>query len=362
MELIDEQGRILGIVNVIDALVVLVILAIVVAGVVFVLQAEPNPEPPETATITTTLDLGTPPEYIVERITTGDSYTPSSTNTLTVTDIYVAPSTEGARVLLDVELTGIPQNGSITYDGAPLRLGRSLTFQTDAYQVSGTIRAVEEPLAIGTTSVLLNTTADAATANAIEPGDTYTIAGRDVATVETVKVFGTSSPDMRRVFLGLSLDTVRLDGSPQFGETVVRVNAEIPFETDDYALNGSVRRVGAIEQRGEPATESVTLRLEDVNPTIAEGFQVGQTETIAGETIAEITAVETAPSSIVVTSQGGEIYLGEHPVNKDVTLTAELQIRETTTGPTFKGKPLQRGSTVVLDLEATTIEATVVSL
>jgi len=73
MEILDEKGRLFGVVNVIDALAVLLVLAVVAAGAALVLGSEPEPEP-EFASTHATLDLGTQPDYIVAQLNEGDTY------------------------------------------------------------------------------------------------------------------------------------------------------------------------------------------------------------------------------------------------------------------------------------------------
>jgi hypothetical protein len=73
MELIDDGGSLFGAVNVVDALVVLLVLAVVVAGAAFVFMDDPAPEP-DVGTTYATLDMGTQPAYIVDAINEGDTY------------------------------------------------------------------------------------------------------------------------------------------------------------------------------------------------------------------------------------------------------------------------------------------------
>ena len=86
------------------------------------------------------------------------------------------------------------------------------------------------------------------------------------------------------------------------------------------------------------------------------------TETNAGEAVAEVADVDVRPATVVLESEDGNIYEREHPVNKTVTMTAELRVRELDTGVRFKGRTIQEGNTVVLDLGTTTIRAEVVDL
>ena len=130
VDIIDDEGRLLGAVNIIDALVVLLVLAVTVAGValVFGQSDEPAPEP-ETDTVYATLDLGTQSSTIATVINEGDTYEVTDSNSLTISDLYVTPNGDGRpRVLARVALTGqlSDQYEGISYDGAPPRLWRTL--------------------------------------------------------------------------------------------------------------------------------------------------------------------------------------------------------------------------------------------
>lgn len=364
MPIIDDDGNLFGLVNVVDALAALLVLAVVVAGAAFALQSDVGSTRSSTNTVSATLDLGTQPDYVVQALDEGDSYAPDGNSELTVTDVHLTPQGNDTRVLLRVRLAGLSGERTVSYAGAPPRLGRELTVQTDAYTVRGTIRDVNGSASLPTTTtkVLLNTTVPASTARSMDVGDAYRVAGREVATVESLSVYGTQSPDRKRVFVGLSLQTLTRDDRPQFGGTVVIQGATLPFQATDYAVEGTVRRVGATEPRGDPVTRTVTLRVENASPDIADSVRAGMSETSGGETVARITNVERKPATVVLTSDGGQIYEREHPVNQDLTLTAELSVRRTATGLTFKGRTVQHGSTVALDLGSVTVRARVVAL
>jgi hypothetical protein len=381
MALIDDQGRLFGIVNVVDAFVLLVVGAVVVAGVAFVLQpdtqqpAEPTtPVEPAEVTASAVLDLGSQPAYVAAAIRPGDSYAPTSNAEITVTKIHYTPEDDSVRVVLGVELTGVRANSTFIYDDAPLRLGRQLVLQTANYTASGTIRSTQSGLAQNTTQVLVRSRASAATAARIQPGNTYRLADRDVATVRTVSVYATKNPDQRRVLIGLSIATVDLGNGPQFGGALVRPGRRITFkptgdslpalsfERGEYSLTGRILQVGSFELPGEANTREVSLSMRNVPPYLADSIEEGMAETNNGQTLATITDVERSPSKIVVVSQDGTVDRRDHPTDEDLTITAELSVRETPTGVTFKGKTIQRGSTIVLDLGTVTVEATVTSL
>ncbi|AUX09467.1 hypothetical protein AArcSl_1841 [Halalkaliarchaeum desulfuricum] len=464
MELIDDEGRLFGTVNVIDALVVLVVLAVVVAGAALVVSDDPEPEP-DLDTTHATLDLGTQPDYIVSEINEGDAYSPGGDDRITITDVHLTPQGNEQRVVLRVELRGELSGGSIQYDGAPPRLGRTLEVVTDLYQVDGQVRAVggEDTLDREETTVVLRDTVDAADAREIAPGEEIRLADRTVATVEDVAVYaegsptrrvvvleaaldahrqqgelrfggtpvrrgqtvdlpagdydlsgtiervgdgldrgeadvllsdvvdvetaesiaegdvievdghrtatvesvtayGTSNPDRNRVFVGVSIATLEHRERPQFGDTYVQQGSSISLSTDTYDLSGTIERVGTTEERGAPATRTVTLRMDEVHEDMAAAIRPGQTERSSGETIARVTDVDVEPSVILIRGEEGELGVYDHPIDRDVTITAELDVRETTAGVRFKGETIRQGSTVTLDLGTVTVEATVVSV
>jgi hypothetical protein len=86
------------------------------------------------------------------------------------------------------------------------------------------------------------------------------------------------------------------------------------------------------------------------------------TEGPVDDPVAEITDVETEPSLIIATGENGSVNVVDHPINRDVTITAEIQVRDTATGVQFKGEPLRGGSTITIDLGTRVIDAEVVSV
>lgn len=360
MKFIDDEGRLFGVVNVIDVLVVLFVVAVVVAGAALVLNDDPAPEP-DVRTTYATLDLGIHSDAIVEELNEGDTYAPNDLDSLTITDIHVTPEDNQTRVIARVELEGEFENGAINYDGAPPRLGRTLEIVTNRYRVEGPIQRVGDSpdLDRGRTELVVEDTVDIDEAEALAVGDEIRIGARPVATVESVTRYGTNESDRVRVLVGLSVETLTDGDTPRYGSTPIQHGSRLALAGDGYHLDGRITRVGTTEEPGTAGTRTVTLRLGEVRQSVAEGIQPGMTETTGGETIAEITDVDVEPSNVVVTSEDGDLRVHDHPVDRDVTITAELSVRETTTGVRFKGDSLRQGDNVTLDLGVTTIRPTV---
>ncbi|MFB9811628.1 DUF4330 family protein [Haloarcula sebkhae] len=362
--IIDDEGNLFGVINIIDALVVVFIIAVLVAGASLVLTGDgESSSAPTTGTTNVTLDLGTQPEYITSQISIGDSYSPSENADLTITDIYFTPQDESTRAVVRAELSAPSSGETIQYSGAPPRYGRQLEVLTETYSTKGTIRDVGggSELTTTETKVVVRANLSETDARRLSEGQPIRVQGREVATIESVTTYGTNNPDKKTVFLGLTLQSVTNGGQQAFGETRIRPGASLSLPTGAGLVKGEITRVGAMTQRGQPATRDVKLQLSNVSPLLANSISPGMTESFGGETIARISAVQRENATIVTKGENGDIYEQAHPINQDVTFTANLSVRETDTGVTFKGQTLQQGRVVILDLGTVTIKATVVS-
>lgn len=464
--LLDDDGNLFGVVNVIDALVVLLVLAVAVAGVALVFQSDDSEKDSNpVSTTNVTLDLGPQPDYIVAEMNEGDTHNAGGNSQLTITDIHLSPKNDQTHVIVRAELQGPPNGDSLSYAGGPPRLGRTLEIATSRYNVSGQIRAVGDGTSLNreTTTVVLQdtvpaadarevtagdeirlagrtvatvtnvaayatndptqrtvyveaeletytqqgehrfgnmqlrrgqtvtlpasdytingrvervggdlnraeadvlveSTVDAETAERIADGDVATIAGHETAEVQTVTTYATGNPDRKHVFVGLSLQTLSYGERQQFGSMHVQRGNTVAIETESYALSGPIRRVGSLEERGTLSNRTVTLRMTDVREDMANAINPGMTERSGDTTVARVTRVNTEPAVIVATGDNGSVNVVDHPFLRDVTLTTELQVRETTSGVRFKGETIRQGSTVVLDLGTITVQAEVVSI
>lgn len=372
MELLDERGRVFGRINVIDLLAVLFALAVVVAGVTLVFSSEPS-ESPNLDSRYVTLDLGTQPGYVTERIDAGDTASlPDTPGNLTITDVYVAPADgQSTAVMVRARVTGqrlVEPNGgrtTVAYAGEPLILGRQLSVETAEYRLSGVVTDVarsDDSLPVSTTGVLVTTTMPVDAVSALSVGDRYRQNGRTLATVESMTVYPADNPANRRVHLGLSLRTLSRQGRTQFGTQTVGLGQSLTIPFQQYSVNGDVTQVGRVSLPGDVTTTTAVLKLSNVGPERANNVREGMTETIGETQYARVTDVRTEPSEVVLTSQDGNISLREHPRNVDLYLTVELRTRQTVTGLDFHGQPLRLNDEVALDLRIVTIRGNVIEI
>jgi len=467
--LIDEEGRLFGLVNIIDLLVVLLFLAVVVAGVVLLFPSGGG----EADTRYATIDLGQQPDFIAEQISPGDEWDPEGTSdTLTITDVYRFSAGDGTNVTvramvngtvfepeeagadpvfeflgdpvrlgrtLDIQTTDYEVTGSVTrldrsgselpvertsfvietrlgsgtvdeieegdqftvaggqfaeitdfqaypgedgtrfaliavsartidrggtqlFAGRPVRVGTPVTFETNEYELEGeiinrgseNIETEEEPLVIQTT-VPTSVAAD------VQTGDAFTIGGTPIVVVEEVTAYATGEADTRRIVLGVSALTRTEDDSVLFGDEQLRIGSSIPVETDEYDITGEVIRRDSRTEPGEPVVRTARLQIDNVRPERAEVIREGQVERVRGTETARIVEKTDQAAEVILTSEDGNIFLREHPRNRDIELVAELRVRELDDGSIrFRGDTLLAGQTIQLELGSTTIGAELV--
>ncbi|WP_436929283.1 DUF4330 domain-containing protein [Halosimplex halobium] len=364
MTVIDESGRLFGLVNVYDALVVVLLVGAVGAGVLFV---DPFGGGGEPATRYATVDLGSQPLSTAARIAEGND----SGGALTVTDTYVGPGDgDGVSVVARVRVNGTlvddPQAAApvFEFEGEPLRRGDELALETAAYDAEGEVVELggrSATLETGRLPVLVEASVPPATADLLDRGDGYRIDDRTVATVTDTTVASVGAGN-RTALLGLSLRTVRYGGATYFGDRELLVGQTVPFRTDRYALSGSVTRWGNASLPGAPATVTAVVRLDGVEPDIADGLEAGMVERRDGRTVAELTDVRSEPASVILTSEDGNIYERDHPRNLDVYLTVDLRVRRTDDGLRFRTRPVREGSDVLLDFRSVVVDGTVIDV
>jgi hypothetical protein len=372
MQVLDEQGRVFSIINIIDLLAVLFAVAVVVAGVALVFSGGSSEEP-ELGTRYVTLDLGTQPGYVTERINSGDVSTASNgPGNVTVTDVYMTPADGGsstvtvrARVRGSIREQSNGEPSTLSFGGNSLILGRQLTLETAEYRVSGTVTAVNrdgESLDVSTTDVVVQSRLPANVAVDLSVGDRYRLSGRTLATIESKTVYPGNNKFNREVYLGLTLRTISNQGQPSFSGRPVRPGNDVTLVFEPYEITGTVRERGRTSLQGEVTTTTVVVELTDVPPTRAANVRTGLTEMVGDTQYAEITDVQSEPSEVVLTSDDGNISLREHPRNVDLRLTVDLRTRQRATGLTFRREPLRLNDQIRLDFDFLTVRGVLVGV
>lgn len=354
MPIIDDEGRILGVVNVIDALVVLLLLSVVVAGVALVTQGGGSEnQQPTTEHRYVTLDFGSQPAYVISALESPARSTPSG-DAVQLSDVYAVPTgPEQYHLYARANLTVMPADEGVSFRSKPLKLGRSLSVSTPETSLGGTVVDIGTngaSLPRTNTDLVVSTSVSRARAARIQDGQSLTVLGDQLATVESVTVYPTNDPTVRRVLVGLSVESLSLPGGPTYADSRLEQANGLHLWMGQWNAKGSVLAVGRTEPPGTMEHLTANLTITGAEPSVVSAIRPGLTETIRGRTLARVTDVSVEPTQLVVTSDSGDVFLRDHPKKKDVHLTVELAVRRTGSQRRFHGTELRRNDVVQLDL------------
>jgi hypothetical protein len=357
MAVIDDEGRVFGLVNIIDLLVVLVVFAVVAAGAALVLGDDTTEAPGTNATSVTntseptryaTLSVSRDRVNLSKRIVEGDTIQPlpSGTN-LTVTETYVGPTNSGTRVVARVRYNGtLP-----TVDGSTVPIGDAINFREDDIAAQARLLTANETrpsLRTGTTPVVVETNIAPERLDALQAGDELTLEGQTVATVASVRTYPRAGRESVRAVIGLQLETFERQGESIYGASPVRIGREIGIRTGESEFEASITQTGRTAPLGEPTPATVTVELRGVSPTIADQLSEGMRERHRNAT-ATITNVQSEPATTTVRTDDGRLVETTHPRQRDVTLTVDVTARQTSDGVRVHDRRLEIGNQLTLD-------------
>lgn len=245
MDFIDEKGRLFGVVNVVDALVVLVVLAMVVAGVALLTggddadTAPEDPEPQRYAVVAFDVPTGSDAATLSadERLATV-----SGDESYDVTDVYRG-FTPGGNVYV---VAKVGYRGELTGGGSTLYGGDSVDLTTGSYRVTGAVLGVnrtDDTIPTATRRVVLTANVSSTVGMAIEEGQTATIGDERVATVTALDRRGVDD-DRMTVRVGANLTVWDSQPVAAFDGQPLRVGNRVTLVTDDVTIPGRVGVVG----------------------------------------------------------------------------------------------------------------------
>ena len=160
-EIIDEDGNLFGVVNVIDALVVLLVVAVLGGGASLVLssptsQDTTEPDGPNLTVVDIEYRSENLQPYVVDAIAEGTvpsenisqihnkSVSPSQVVTQNQSgslSVQEHPVNQTVTLHLSLNVTG--QDGEYLYNGQPLEIGSELTLDLGETTVTGNVVAIE---------------------------------------------------------------------------------------------------------------------------------------------------------------------------------------------------------------------------
>lgn len=235
MAILDEKGRLFGLVNVVDLAVVLVVLGLVVGGMAFVFDAES--EEAELPTTEAHLVFGDEPNWLVSHVEVGEELETQRDRRVEILDVHVGSSPEsGAGGVIHGKLTGPGVD--------EVRAGEQVSLSGDDYSLDTLVADTGEfEHQTQRSAVLLETTVSESLAAELEPG-TLTLAGNEVGSIEDVTVLETTE-STSRVHLGVDLETAQVRGDSYFGNTTVAPGQSLRLATAEYELDTIIISVDA---------------------------------------------------------------------------------------------------------------------
>lgn len=245
MAVLDEKGRLFGVVNVADLVVVLVVVGAVVGGLVLALEpsdsgtdSEPAPTPETNVTNVTLVFSGESPWIIEQFETSGTVETNLDNVTATLNEQHFASDPNGnVRGVFQATIEG----RETVSPGQGIRLdGKAVTLSTSVATVDETSLDTER------TPLSVSTTVPSPVAASIEPGTDLTVAGQEVGTVTEVAVLNETDGGTV-LHLGLELQTVRLGSQRYVGTRPVAVGTPLHISSAELDVTGRVTRVGSTE-------------------------------------------------------------------------------------------------------------------
>lgn len=266
MPLIDDDGTLLGIVNVIDALAIVLVVAVIVAGISLGGVSSGG----ESETRYATIELGQQPEYVVDRIGEGDVATfDGSDDSITVRDVRVIPPTGEENntqhdVTIWTEVNGELVEGDFRVAGDSFLLGDEIQLDMREYTTNGTVTDLEHEATASNEETTTSTTVAVDLQNvpptvsdALEEGMSETFRGETIAQIETIEsepaavvlesedgdIYEREHPQNEDVTLTVELRTTETDTGLHFRGERLGVGTPIVFDFDVMIVDGEVAAI-----------------------------------------------------------------------------------------------------------------------
>ncbi|WP_324759685.1 DUF4330 family protein [Haloarcula sp. GH36] len=245
---LDEDGSLFGIVNIVDALVVVLLVTVVVAGVALVISESPDrtdqSQPPRYATVTYTVPISSDAASIDESSTLTFAGSGSSYEVTTTTKGFT--SDREVQIVARVRYRGNFSGPAIDEQGIlrgerPLYGGDESIVLTRGYRTPVTVMAVNQSTSsIQTRRIPLVLAVNESVGRAVETGDSVRVGSQTVGTVRAVA----PETEGSRALVGLELTAWLRDDTPWYTDRPLRVDTELTVVTNDAVITGRVTRIG----------------------------------------------------------------------------------------------------------------------
>lgn len=322
--LIDEDGNLFGVLNVVDLAVVVSLLALLIFAVGLTTLST---ERVDTTTTNVTVKV-VDQEYVVDQIAVGDTFSKMTTDAeFTVVDKYSTPDGGQEAAFLRLSLVG-EQSGSLAaYDGVPPRIGRNITLQTNRYETLGTIITVGGGDRLNTSqqTVALRSTLSPEDSRSLEPGTTIRADGQTIGTINNITRYENAEQSGHLVYINSTLLTFDDRNGHRFGDTVLETgsNVKIPFSSGEYTVS-----VMQVDETFVENTTDVVVK-STMAADVALSIDRGDTYRLGNDRLGTVESVTTFGTdeagvkevyvgvSLQTTTIDDTIWYGETPVRQE---------------------------------------------
>lgn len=259
MNVLDDKGRLFGFINLIDAFVILLLLAALVAVGVFLFGGSN-----ESAVRYVTIEFDHQPKYVANFVSEGDRATYSSGSNLTITDVYVTPGDRNVSIIVRAKLYGtmVERSGLdssvFTFAGSVLRTGSEIGIDTGDYSLNGVVTDIAKNnprLRFETTEAVVELhQVDPTLAESLETGMTEEVQGRTLARITGITtepsevvvrndrgdIFLREHPRKKKVTLELDLLTRQTPSGRWFHGERLRINTHVTLDFERITVSGRV--------------------------------------------------------------------------------------------------------------------------
>jgi len=251
MKIVDNDGRLFGLVNVIDLLVILLAIAVVTAGLSLsgigstsqsdVSNSKPDSSESAEDTRYATIEVSSQPDYLADLVVTNQTVTIRGQNA-TIVDIYRTPINAEVGLTLRVQLN---TTNEFQFANESILLGNQLTVASESYQITGTVTELsktKKSLPVSNHTFALRAEVPPAVADVVSVGNRHIINGKTVANIESVSTENHSSVSSgnESIVVEITLWTIRRNGTRYYARHPVRLGTTVSFQTPQYSLSGQI--------------------------------------------------------------------------------------------------------------------------
>jgi len=147
-----------------------------------------------------------------------------------------------------------------------------------------------------------------------------------------------------------------------FGNQELKVGKTIKLATPFVEFVPTIVSFG--NDLGEITTDNkiVTVLFENVKPWIADSLIVGAKQEVQGDVVASLLSKDITPAKMVVQSEAGDVFLRDHPLNKDVRATVEISSQNMNNYNYFQGSEVFVGGSLTFYFDGLTVSGHVINL